>query len=773
MTVNNEVVIVKGYYENFLTSICEAFKTGRFLWGFKRESDLNTVLRNTKRLVAFYVVNHGFAMVARIGERVENTELFWPDELKENKVIYNYRFFLQPIKISKCFMNMIACTEEFKPSEDCFINAGAVQGFIASKCGIELRKATIQLGANVNVVRGCKAQKIIDYLEGNSTLVDFKLTSSEIMVKHGWDPLSKCKKFYMEVTGPPYPGHVGKCLWSPATGSYKYMENLEPEDCILHYLTLESPSTYKKMIVGVSRVNSRFIRLSKEELVKRLNTISVWSSEYAEFAEEWLEYPEYALFYFVELSNYIEFPRKISLDEFTELTGIKPTSLQKYLVELAPSHARKILEVALRKESDYTLRNLAGKLTSRGLSEFVILLHILSGKNILLVGPPGSGKTSLLKELLSALGVEYRLETGNPEWTPFDTIGGLLATGDVKEGFILDAVKKCRERLERDGKLYWLIIDEINRANVDLAFGKFFTLLDPIHREKEKLEIPGSGENSIEVPYVFRVLATMNNYDRALLFKLGYALTRRFAIINHSYIQAINKHYRKYVEKATSGKLLELLKQGPESIEKDIGVDFERIKEELKKCRGPDCITPLDFAEEISRLEEKLKEKWRDEVYSIEVPGGKVRLDNVAISLVKIINEDLDAFSDCEVCPIKITPGVVADALKYIAIGIYAFKKNLLVLPAGISETADLQRVAYILLLLDSAFSTYIVPQLDILADYASREKLQRGAAKATSTEERKSIVDILNDIRNKLIAYGLVYSASLVEKLSMGYHVF
>jgi hypothetical protein len=319
-----------------------------------------------------------------------------------------------------------------------------------------------------------------------------------------------------------------------------------------------------------------------------------------------------------------------------------------------------------------------------------------------------------------------------------------------------------------------LIIDEINRANVDLAFGKFFTLLDPIHREKEKLEIPGSGENSIEVPYVFRVLATMNSYDRALLFKLGYALTRRFAIINHSYIQEIDKYYKeKYLEKASSGKLLELLKQGQEGIEKDIGVDFERIKEELKKCRGLDCITPLDFAGEISRLEEKLKEKWRDEVYSIEVPGGRVRLDNVAINLVKIINEDLAKFSDCEVCPIKITPGLVADALKYIAIGIYAFKKNLLALPAGISEKADLQRVAYILLLLDSAFSTYIVPQLDILADYASREKLQRGAAKATGSAEGKSIVDILRGIGKNLGEYGLVYSANLIEKLSMGYHVF
>jgi hypothetical protein len=80
-----------------------------------------------------------------------------------------------------------------------------------------------------------------------------------------------------------------------------------------------------------------------------------------------------------------------------------------------------------------------------------------------------------------------------------------------------------------------------------LAFGKFFTLLDPIYRKRGRLEI---SEHSVTVPYTFRVLATMNSYDRALLFKLGYALTRGFAIISRAYLQNLAEYCKEYVERA-------------------------------------------------------------------------------------------------------------------------------------------------------------------------------------------------------------------------------
>jgi len=478
---------------------------------------------------------------------------------------------------------------------------------------------------------------------------------------------------------------------------------------------------------------------------------------------------------------------KITLDKFEELTGIRSRSLQKYLVKLKPEQARKILELALGKQivekrSVYMMKELIEKLKSQEHGEFIILLNLFSGKNVLLVGPPGSGKTSLLINLLDKLGLGYILETGNPEWTPFDTIGGPLATGSVKKGFIFNVVEKSKNAIEKEGKLYWLIIDEINRANIDLAFGKFFTLLDPIHRKKEKLEIPGikspeSDEYITEVPYSFRVLATMNNYDRALLFKLGYALTRRFAIINHIYLQKLSDYCNQYDDSLSKEKrdLLNRLIEKSKAKERKIKIDFRGIWDELRECRVDnegkpfDCIAPIDF---VAETKEYGEEEWMDKIYSIKDSEAEIRLDNILVNLIEDINKELEKFKDCEVCPIQITPGVLADALKYIAIGVYAYKKGLLP-PCGFGEDTSKRTWIHTLLLLDSAFSTYIIPQLDILSDYANREKLQRGTTQARGSSKEGSIINILDNIHKTLKNHGLIYSAELVEKIKKGYHVF
>lgn len=169
-----------------------------------------------------------------------------------------------------------------------------------------------------------------------------------------------------------------------------------------------------------------------------------------------------------------------------------------------------------------------------------------SGKHIILVGPPGTGKTELATCICGKLDVEYDLVTATSDWTTFDTIGGYLpdprlhhGAGSDQLNFFPGVVPLSLER----GR--WLVMDEMNRADIDKAFGELFTVLSgrPVRlpfkmREGTTLRdiVLGASEepdvHAYSIPEDWRIIGTMNTFDKASLYQLSYAFMRRFAFVN-------------------------------------------------------------------------------------------------------------------------------------------------------------------------------------------------------------------------------------------------
>lgn len=185
-----------------------------------------------------------------------------------------------------------------------------------------------------------------------------------------------------------------------------------------------------------------------------------------------------------------------------------------------------------------------------------IISALNNGKHIILIGPPGTGKSKLAKTICETYCGEktYLMCTATSDWSTFDTIGGYRPNKDGNLDFFPGIFLRCFKNTKFEQTNKWLIIDEINRADIDKAFGPLFSALTgddivlPFEKSGELIQIIGEGKEEANesgtryiIPKSWRIIATMNTFDKSSLYEMSYAFMRRFAFIPVDVPENINE----------------------------------------------------------------------------------------------------------------------------------------------------------------------------------------------------------------------------------------
>jgi DNA polymerase III delta prime subunit len=160
-------------------------------------------------------------------------------------------------------------------------------------------------------------------------------------------------------------------------------------------------------------------------------------------------------------------------------------------------------------------------------------------RHLMFYGPPGTGKTTLAEHVaqeISPGAVDPKVITASSDWSSQDVIGGYQPIG---EGEVAFRPGVLLENFDRP-----VAIDEFNRADIDKAFGPLFTVLSGhavtlpysanlAAEDRERIQILSSPTAGLEeyqyAPEAgWRLLATINTADKASLYQMSYALSRRF-----------------------------------------------------------------------------------------------------------------------------------------------------------------------------------------------------------------------------------------------------
>jgi MoxR-like ATPase len=159
----------------------------------------------------------------------------------------------------------------------------------------------------------------------------------------------------------------------------------------------------------------------------------------------------------------------------------------------------------------------------------LVLAALAADRHVLLEGPPGTGKSTLLRAVAQGLGIGFEFVEGNAELTPARLVGHFDPARVLNEGYDPSVfVDGPLVNALRDGSL--LYVEEINRIPEETL-----NVLITVMSEGE-LNVPRLGR--IAASSGFRLVAAMNPFDAVGTARISGAVYDRVCRVSMSYQSA-------------------------------------------------------------------------------------------------------------------------------------------------------------------------------------------------------------------------------------------
>ena len=183
----------------------------------------------------------------------------------------------------------------------------------------------------------------------------------------------------------------------------------------------------------------------------------------------------------------------------------------------------------MRTDLASTRERIAAHLVGRARELELVVAAVAAGRDLLLEGPPGTSKTTILKAITHEWQIPLLFVEGNADLTPTKLVGHHDPAGVLRDGYSAANFVEgpLVEAMRTGGFLY---IEEFNRAPDDTINVLLSAIAD------RSITVPRAG--TTHARSTFRVVASMNPYDNVGTSRLSMSVRDRLCRLSVTYQDA-------------------------------------------------------------------------------------------------------------------------------------------------------------------------------------------------------------------------------------------